>query len=91
MSAGVIAMLGAAFGATKAVAELWPKFSEKQKKKIEGKYNTYISLKKRFNKAAVEFEIGSNSDELLALSDEVRIKKEEIHNLYRLYAKEISS
>jgi len=88
---GVVEMLGAAFGATEAVAELFPKFSEKQKKKIEAEYNFYLSIKKRFEKLAVEFDVGSSTDELLGLSDEIISKKSHIENLYKLYKKEISS
>ena len=88
---GAITLLTAFFGATESVAKLFPKFSEKQKKKIEKECSYHAKLKKEFNKMALEFDIGSNSDELLEVGDLVKAQKEKIQSLYRLYAKELSS
>lgn len=90
MLTGLIGLLGSAFGAAEAVAKIYPKFSERQKKNIENRYAYYTELLESFENSAVIFKPGSNSDELLSLSDEIRRTKIEIETLYKIYAKEIS-
>ncbi len=88
--AGVIPMLTALFGATAEIAEKFPNFSEKQKKHIEKELEIYDARVKKFEKLAVEFDAGSNSDEIMGVSDSVREQKKKVQDLYNLYKKELS-
>ena len=81
--------LGPLFGAIKEIASLIPDFSERKKAEIEKETNEYYSLMNKFNKAALEFGVGSHSDELLGLADAVNLQAKKLADLYMIYAKEI--
>lgn len=77
------------FGAVKKIASLIPEFSERRKKEIAKETEKHLDLETKFNKMALEFKVGSRSDELLGLADAVNAQDKKIRNLYVIYAKEL--
>lgn len=85
----MITLLSEFFGAVKEIASLIPNFSEKRKRELQKETDLYIELEKNFEDAAVQFDIGSRSDELLGLAAAVQSQNEKLKSLYIIYAKEL--
>jgi len=77
------------FGAVREIALLVPQFDERKKSMIEKKHDSLELAEKALNDYAVSFGMGSSTDVLMGLADDVRTKRDSLQNLYVLYASEI--
>lgn len=77
------------FGAVKGIVSLIPKFDERKKKAIEKETEILATIEKKLNDAALEFTIGSRTDEILGLSDALKAQELKLKNLYIIYEKEL--
>lgn len=89
MEPGLTLLASEFFGAVKNITALVPKFDERKKKAIEEETEKLAIIEKRFNDVAVEFRIGSRTDELMGLADLYKAQELKLKNLYIIYDKEL--
>ena len=90
MSAEIYAMAaGELFKAVNTIASKVPDFGEKKKEDIEKQTNIYLRAEKRFIDAAVAFNTGGRSDELLGLADIMKAEGKKLSKMIILYANEL--
>lgn len=82
-------MLTELFGAINTIASLVPEFSEEKKELLQKETEVYSKLERILNKIMLEFKIGSNTDEMFAISEELNYQAKKLKNLYVIYAQEI--